>query len=181
MFGEGQPSWTTGAIGWWFCSNFKVLPWICNRTTKNDWTLWHTMDSCASFWVLLGPNGWWIWQMHEAHSYDSESVWCVMCLKLFSIHSLLLLDLPWLLFWSILDPTVFTRKLYAAQFTFAKTVTCAKAQRLPRLLRAPCAASHGQTYRIPSVVFRPLDVQTLRCLWDSWGYTDPVSKLLSSV
>ena len=40
----------------------------------------------------------------------------------------------------------------------------------------PC----GQTYRIPSVVFRPLDVQTLRCRWDSWGYTDPVRMLLSS-
>lgn len=87
MFGEGKPSWTTGAIGWWFCSNFKVLPWICNRTTKNDWTLWHTMDSCASFWI---------WEMHEAHSYDSESVWCVMCLKLFSIHCYYF-DLSWTL------------------------------------------------------------------------------------
>ena len=73
MFGEGQPSWTTGAIGWWFCSNFKVLPWICNRTTKNDWTLWHTMDSCASFWV----------QMDDG--YDKCTRLTVMIVKVFDV------------------------------------------------------------------------------------------------
>ena len=55
-----------------------------------------------------------------------------------AIHGLLMFVVFWL------DPLgVFTGKLCTAQFTFAKTVTCAKAQRLPR---APCRAAYRNCF-----------------------------------
>ena len=67
-----------------FAAISRCCPEFWSRTTKNwDWTLWILVRPSGSKWMMDVTNAW--------------GSWCVCnC----SLHSLLLLDLPWLLFWT---------------------------------------------------------------------------------